>query len=217
MIDQLQVQGETDMAGLNEYTPFISPSAYIHPSAVIIGNVRIGRNVFIGPNAVIRADEADGDSVVSPVIIEDEVNIQDNVVIHALEGSVARIGKGSSISHSAVVHGPCEIGRECFIGFNSVVFMSTIGDGTVVMHQAVVENAVIPEKRSVPSGSIVKNDADAAGLGPVTEELSAFASKVRKNNLKLPGSPVYKPEATLNKAVVNKKDSFPQIAVVTGR
>jgi carbonic anhydrase/acetyltransferase-like protein (isoleucine patch superfamily) len=72
------------MTGNGAYTPFISPSAYIHPSAVIIGNVRIGRNVFIGPNAVIRADEADGENIIAPVIIEDDVNIQDNAVIHAL-------------------------------------------------------------------------------------------------------------------------------------
>lgn len=192
------------MGDKNIYKPLISSSSYIHPSAVVIGNVKIGANVFVGPNAVIRSDETDEDNLVSPVVIEDDVNIQDNVVIHALAGSTVKIGKGSSVSHSAIVHGPCEIGRECFIGFGSVVFKSSVGDGTVVMHKALVENVMIPEKRSVPSGSLIKCDEDAVMLGPVTEDLTAFARKVRQNNLKLLNSPIY-----------HRSDS-PEIAVVMG-
>jgi len=188
----------------NTYKPVISKLAYIHPSAVIIGNVEIGANVFVGPNAVIRSDEADQNNQVAPVIIEDDVNIQDNVVIHALAGSTVKIGKGSSVSHSAIVHGPCEIGRECFIGFGSVVFKASVGDGTVVMHKALVENVVIPEKRSVPSGAIIKIDEEAFMLEAVTEDLSAFAGRVRQNNLNLLNSSIY------------KKMKAPKIAVVMG-
>ncbi|WP_084156165.1 5-(carboxyamino)imidazole ribonucleotide mutase [Desulforegula conservatrix] len=193
----------------NTYKPVISKSAYIHPSAVIIGNVEIGANVFVGPNAVIRSDEADHNNHVAPMIIEDDVNIQDNVVIHALAGSTLKIGKGSSVSHSAIVHGPCEIGKECFIGFGSVVFKASVGDGTVVMHKALVENAVIPEKRSVPSGTIIKNDEDALMLEPVTEDLSAFAGRVRQNNLNLLNSSIYK-------KTNYKMNRAPKIAVVMG-
>lgn len=192
------------MVDKNTYKPVISKLAYIHPSAVIIGNVKIGANVFVGPNAVIRSDEADHDNLVAPIIIEDGVNIQDNVVIHALAGSTVRIGKGSSVSHSAIVHGPCEIGKECFIGFGSVVFKSSVGNSTVVMHKALIENALVPEKRSVPSGTIILGDEDAATLGPVTDDLSAFAEKVRLNNLKLLSSAIYQSSKT------------PQIAIVMG-
>lgn len=179
--------GKTD----HVYRPLVSDRAYVHPSAVIIGNVKIGDNVFVGPNAVIRSDEADKDGNVAPVVIENDVNIQDNVVIHSLSGASVKIGKGSSISHSAIIHGPCEIGRNCFIGFGSVVFRSKIGDETVVMLRAVIENAVVPGKKSVPTGTIIRSDAEALEMDPVTEELCLFAFKVKQNNLNLLESEIY--------------------------
>lgn len=186
------------------YRPIISESAYVHPSAVVIGNVEIGSNVFIGPNAVIRSDESDAEGNVAPVVIEDNVNIQDNVVIHALAGSSVRIGKGASISHAAIVHGPCEIGPNCFIGFGSVVFKAVVGEGSVAMHRAVIENCVVPEKSAIPSGSIISTNELATDLETVTEDQATFAEKVRINNLKLLTSPLY------------NKDEGPKVSVVMG-
>jgi hypothetical protein len=99
--------------------PKVEASATIHPSAVVIGNVHIGEKVFVGPNAVIRADEPCPEGKVEAIVIEAEVNIQDGVIIHALGGSPVRIGKGSSLAHGAVVHGPCKVGENCFIGFKT--------------------------------------------------------------------------------------------------
>jgi len=163
--------------------PRISPAAWVHPTAVIIGNVEIADRVLIGPNAVIRADEPGPEGTVGMIALEAEVNVQDGVIIHALGGTGVRIGSGSSIAHGAVVHGPCEIGVDSFVGFNSVVFKASLGAGTIVLHQALVEDAVIPQGMLVPSMAAVRNKEDVTRLSPATPELAAFARKVRQTNV----------------------------------
>jgi len=59
--------------------PVIDPSTYVHPLAAVIGNVLLGRNIMISPMASIRGDEG------QPLSIGDDSNVQDGVVIHALE------------------------------------------------------------------------------------------------------------------------------------
>jgi len=162
--------------------PHVDPTAYLHPSAVVIGNVNIGEKVFVGPNAVIRADEPCPDGKVEAIVIEAGANIQDGVIIHALGGSPVRIGKGASLAHGAVVHGPCEVGKNCFIGFKSVVFKATLGECVVIQHQVLVEGVSIEAGRHVPSMTSVLTEKDAQRLHPASGELRAFAEKVRRTN-----------------------------------
>jgi carbonic anhydrase/acetyltransferase-like protein (isoleucine patch superfamily) len=163
--------------------PIVHATATIHPSAVVIGNVQIGEKVFVGPNAVIRADEPCPEGNVEAIVIASEVNIQDGVIIHALGGSPVHVGNGVSLAHGAVIHGPCHIGDNCFVGFKSVVFKARLGEGVVIQHQALVEGVDIPAGMHVPSMAGVLTEADVHVLGPVTPELSEFAEKVRKTNV----------------------------------
>ena len=103
--------------------PEVPPTAYIDPTAQVIGHVKIGQYVFVGPNAVIRADEQDDSGHVCPIIVEDECNVQDGVIIHALAGTEVTIGQRTSLAHGAIVHGPCRIDEDSFIGFGAVVFI----------------------------------------------------------------------------------------------
>jgi NDP-sugar pyrophosphorylase family protein len=73
--------------------PQVHPTALIDPSAQIIGNVIIGKDVFIGPLTVIRSDERGPDGKVAPIVIGEEVNIQDGVIIHS-HGETAIIRYG---------------------------------------------------------------------------------------------------------------------------
>ncbi|HPD14786.1 MAG TPA: carbonate dehydratase [Planctomycetota bacterium] len=165
--------------------PRVASSACIHPTATVIGNVVIGERVLIAPGAVLRADEPGPDGAVSPLIIGDEANIQDGVVIHALGGTTVTVEAGSSISHRAIIHGPCRIGPRCFVGFNSVVFNATLGEGVVVLHLALVEGVSVPDGLCVPAGGIVRAAADVARLSPAPPDLIAFAERVRRMNLRL--------------------------------
>ncbi len=165
--------------------PRIASSAVLHPTATVIGCVSIGDNVFIGPHAVIRADEPGPDGTVQPIVISDGANVQDCVVIHAIGGSGVTIGRRTSIAHSAIIHGPCQIGAGCFVGFNSVVFRATLGDEAVVLHHALVEGAEVPRRKLVPSMTAVRGDQDIGRLEPLTAEVEAFVQRVSRANLRL--------------------------------
>jgi len=160
--------------------PQIDNTAYIDPTAVIIGKVKIGRNVFIGPQAVIRADEPN-----SSIIIKDNCNIQDSAVIHALENASVLIEENTSLAHGCIIHGPCKIGRNCFIGFGSVVFNAEVAEGVVIMHLAVVEGVNILPERVVESSKLINSVDDVRELAHVDKELRGFAKRVIKTNLDL--------------------------------
>lgn len=152
--------------------PQVHPTAYVHHTAVLIGDVRIGRNVMICPGVVIRADEG------SPIIIGDSSNIQDGVIMHCLKGSSIEIGEKCSVAHGAVIHGPCVMGRENFVGFNSVVHGAKMGDGCFVSHCALVTNVILPDNTMVPAGKIVQAQEEVELLPAAGEEQKDFNSKV---------------------------------------
>jgi carbonic anhydrase/acetyltransferase-like protein (isoleucine patch superfamily) len=136
--------------------PKIAPTAYVHQTATLIGNVVVEGKAFVGPDAVLRADELGADGTVWPVVVCEGANVQDCVVVHALGGTGVRIGPTSSVAHAAVIHGPCEIGADCFVGFGSVVFNATLVRGVIVMHHALVEGVTIPPGHCVPSMTSVR-------------------------------------------------------------
>jgi phosphoribosylaminoimidazole carboxylase PurE protein len=173
---------EANAAG---HHPEIAPTAYVHPTATVIGRVCVGDRVFVGPHAVIRADEAGPDGTIEPIVISECANIQDCAIIHALGGTRVTIGPRTSIAHAAIIHGPCEIGAGCFVGFNSVVFRATLGDGAFVMHQALVEGASLPGGHVVPSGVRVACVEDVRQLTPTTTELTEFGARVVQANVQL--------------------------------
>ncbi len=170
--------------GVYDY-PKVEPTAFVHPTAVLIGNVHVGARAFVGPQAVIRSDEVDRNGALQPIIIGDDSNIQDCVVIHALAGTEVRIGPRVSIAHSAVIHGPCEIGSDCFVGFGSVVFRAALEPGIVVMHQALVEGVTIPGGLHVPSMTAVCRDEDVRNLPSATPEMTEFARNAVRTNTML--------------------------------
>lgn len=160
--------------------PDIDNTAYVDSSAVIIGKVKIGKNVFVGPAAVLRADEPD-----SSIIIGDNCNVQDRVVLHSLEDSLALIGESTSLAHGCIIHGPCKIGNNCFVGFGSVIFNSEIGEGAVIMHLAVLERVNILSGKMVGSSRSISSQDDVTKLKQVNQKLKDFTQKVIKTNLGL--------------------------------
>ncbi len=158
--------------------PSISASAYVSESAVIVGNVIIGEGVFVAPHASIRADEPG-----SQVIIGKGCNIQDNVIIHALTNTKVVVGDHTSLSHGCIVHGPADVGKNCFIGFGSVVFDCSIGDSCFVSHRALVKKVKIGGRRVVPDGAVLVNQEEAGYLDDIKAEHSDFMRNVVSMNL----------------------------------
>jgi carbon dioxide concentrating mechanism protein CcmM len=154
----------------------------LHSFSNIIGDVRIGANVIIAPGTSVRADEG------TPFYIGENTNLQDGVVIHGLEkGRVIGddrqeysvwIGKNNCITHMALIHGPCYVGDDCFIGFRSTVFNARVGAGCIVMMHALIQDVEIPPGKYVPSGAIITNQQQADRLPDVQADDKEFAHHV---------------------------------------
>jgi carbonic anhydrase/acetyltransferase-like protein (isoleucine patch superfamily) len=160
--------------------PSVGKGSFIDPKASVLGNVIIGDGVYIAPFASIRADEPG-----SRIIIGDRANVQDGVVIHALRGSTVMIGRGTTLGHACIVHGPCEIGERCFVGFGAVVFRGMLGDHSAVLHRSVVTNASIPSGRMVRTGAVITSNEGVNDLPPICPETFGLMESAHEVNYQL--------------------------------
>ena len=170
--------------------PQIHPDSLIDPSAQIIGNVIIEKDVFVGPLSVIRADERGSNGKVNPIIIGEEVNIQDGVIIHSHGGTSVVIGARSSIAHGVMVHGPCTIGEECFLAVRATIYSSTLEDHVWIGMAASVMRAKLEQFTYVPAGAIVRSQHDLGNIRLVSQKEQLYmkdqrdaASQLRKDYL----------------------------------
>lgn len=159
--------------------PRIHAESLIDPSAQIIGNVIIEKDVFVGPLSVIRADERGPDGKVQPIIIGEEVNIQDGVIIHNHGGTSVIIGARSSIAHGVTIHGPCTIGEECFLAVRATIYRTTLEDHVWVGMAASVMRTKLEQFTYVPSGSIVRSKHDLGILRLVIDSERQYMKDVR--------------------------------------
>lgn len=167
------------------HLPTIAESAYVDKTAIVCGKVVIRDHVFIGPYAVIRADEVDANGGIEPIVIGASSNIQDGVVIHSKSGAPVSIGAHTSIAHRSIVHGPCLVGDRVFIGFNSVLFNCSVGNGCVVRHNAVVDGCELPPGFYVPSTTRIGPTTDLSTIPRVTQRESEFSEDVLRANADL--------------------------------
>jgi carbonic anhydrase/acetyltransferase-like protein (isoleucine patch superfamily) len=172
--------------------PQIDPTALIDPSAQIIGHVKISRDVFVGPLTVIRADQRGPDGKVAPIQIDTEVNIQDGVIIHSDPGASVFIGPKTSVAHSVIIHGPCTIGRECFLAIGSSLYKATLEDHVWLGMRALVKLVTLPAFTRVPAGGVINEHPEVLELRLITEkereymeEVWAANSRLRMDYLKL--------------------------------
>jgi SulP family sulfate permease len=163
----------------------IATTAFVHGQASVIGRVVLGSNVHIAAGSSVRADEG------SPFYIGDNTNIQDGVVIHALKDKwitvkdqdwAVYIGNHVSLAHQALVHGPCFIGSETFIGFKAVVHDSIVGSNCYIGIGAVVVGVEIPDRKFVPNGMVVDTLEKVDQLPDVTHSHQHFNEDVVEVN-----------------------------------
>jgi carbon dioxide concentrating mechanism protein CcmM len=168
--------------------PKISKTAYIDPFAVVIGDCRIGKLVLVAPFAACRGDEG------TPIYIADYSNVQDGVILHALEttshgkniddrrysaqglliktndtafknGFAVYVGNRVSLGHDVQVHGPAYIGNDTFVGMKSLIFNAKLGMRDAIGVSSTITNGVtIPDDKFVPPGSIITTQAQADKL-----------------------------------------------------
>ncbi len=158
--------------------PEIHPSALIDPSAQIIGNVKIGKNVFIAPLAVIRSDEPGPEGKVLPIILEEECNIQDGVIIHSHGGDSVRIGARTSVGHGACIHGPCNIGCDCFLAMRCTIYRANLEDFVWVGMNASIMKITLETYSYVPTGRVIRSGKELRQLRFISEKERFYMQNV---------------------------------------
>ncbi len=125
------------------HSPQWDENCYIAPNATIVGDVIMGEGCSVWFNAVVRGD-------VNAIRIGNQVNIQDNAVIHCtFEKTKTIIGNNVSIGHQAVVHG-CTIEDNVLIGMGAIVM-----DNCYIEKNALIAaGAVVLENTRVESGTV---------------------------------------------------------------
>ncbi|MDY0263257.1 carbonic anhydrase [Syntrophotalea acetylenica] len=162
--------------------PEIGSGTYVHPLAAVIGNVILGRNIMVSPTAAVRGDEG------QPLFVGDDSNIQDGVVIHALETELngepvsknlyevdgrsyaAYVGCRVSLAHQVQIHGPAVVLDDTFVGMKSLVFKSFVGKKCVIEPGAIIMGVTVEDGRYVPAGSIIRSQEEADALPKITDD-----------------------------------------------
>jgi len=162
--------------------PVIDPSSYVHPLAVVIGNVILGKNIMVSPTASVRGDEG------QPIYVGDDSNVQDGVVIHALETEVdgkpveknlyevrgkkyaVYVGRKVSLAHQVQIHGPAVVMDDTFVGMKVLVFKSFVGKNCVIEPGVILMGVKVADGRYAPVGSVIKTQLEADMLPTITAD-----------------------------------------------
>ena len=140
----------------------VNDSSYVSPLTEIFGDVFVGQDNFVAASSVMRASPG------HRVELGDSATVQDNIVVRALNESVA-IGDESNLGHHAIVR-DSQIGDSAYIGYNTEIEDSRVGDGALVYHGARVEGVEIPDEAYVAAGEVVTEQSEADEL-PTIEEV----------------------------------------------
>lgn len=123
--------------------PIADSTVFIAPSADLIGDVQIGAESTIWFNAVLRGDEGS-------ITIGKRCSIQDNSTIHLYEGAPVVVEDEVTVGHNVILHG-CKIGKRSIIGMGS-----TILDHAEIGEECIIgANTLIPSGKKIPPCSLV--------------------------------------------------------------
>jgi len=129
---------------LDGVRPILADSAWVADSAQVIGRVELSEDVSIWFGSVIRGDQPE------PVRIGRGSNIQDSCVLHSDAGVPLTVGEYVTVGHRVVLHG-CKIGDGSLIGMGSVILNGArIGKGCIVG-----AGALITEGKEFADGSLI--------------------------------------------------------------
>ncbi|WP_090843228.1 gamma carbonic anhydrase family protein [Alkalicoccus daliensis] len=151
--------------------PNIDATAYVSENAVITGDVTIYENVSIWYHTVIRGD-------VAPTIIEKDVNIQDQSLLHQSPNLPLHIQEGVTVGHQCMLHS-CIIEKDALIGMGS-----TILDGAKIGEEAFIgAGSLVTPGTSIPP-RVLALGRPARVVRDLTEEDFAEMKRIRNSYVK---------------------------------
>jgi carbonic anhydrase/acetyltransferase-like protein (isoleucine patch superfamily) len=153
--------------------PDTTRAAFVAPNAIVLGAVTLGARSSVWYGCVLRGD-------INTIEIGEGTNIQDLTMVHLADNHGVKIGRFSTIGHSAIIHA-CEIGDECLIGMGATILDGAkIGDRCIVGANALVTQRFVAPPGSMILGSPAKvvralTDSEQAGLKGWAEKYIAVA------------------------------------------
>jgi carbonic anhydrase/acetyltransferase-like protein (isoleucine patch superfamily) len=130
----------------NNKKPSIDDTVFVAPGTHLIGDISIGKESTIWFNAVLRGDE-------DSITIGEKCSIQDNSTIHLFEGCPVVIEDEVTVGHNVILHG-CKIGKRSIIGMGSTILDNVeIGEECIVGANTLISSGKIIPPRSLVIGS----------------------------------------------------------------
>lgn len=122
--------------------PKIADTAFIADYVTITGDVEIGDHSSVWFNTVIRGD-------VGPAVIGKRVNIQDNSILHQSPGNPVILEDEVSIGHQVILHS-CKIRKKALIGMGSIILdKAEIGEGAFIG-----AGSLVPQGKKIPPNTL---------------------------------------------------------------
>lgn len=123
-------------------SPKISPTAFIADYATITGDVEIGDESSIWFNTVIRGD-------VAPTKIGKRVNVQDNSILHQSPNNPLILEDEVTVGHQVILHS-CVIRKKALIGMGSIILdQAEIGEGAFIG-----AGSLVPQGKKIPPNTL---------------------------------------------------------------
>ena len=105
--------------------PLIAETAFIADYVTITGDVEIGEQSSVWFNSVIRGD-------VAPTRIGNKVNIQDNSILHQSPNNPLILEDEVTIGHQVILHS-CIVRKRALVGMGSIILdQAEIGEGAFI-------------------------------------------------------------------------------------
>ena len=128
---------------LGDRKPTFEGDYFIAPNAAVIGSVVLRANASVWWSVTVRGDN-------DVITLGENVNVQDNSVIHTDGGVPVVLERNVSVGHLVMLHG-CRIGENSLIGIGAIILNRV----TVGRNCLIGAGALVPEGKTIPDGSLV--------------------------------------------------------------
>ncbi len=153
--------------------PDTANAAFVADNATVLGDVTLGALSSVWYGCVLRGD-------INSIEIGEGTNIQDLTMVHLADEHGVKIGRYTTIGHSAIIHA-CEIGDECLIGMGATIIDGAkIGDRCIVGANSLVTQGFVAPPGSMIFGSPAKvvrllTEKEKSSIRPWAEKYLAVA------------------------------------------
>jgi carbonic anhydrase/acetyltransferase-like protein (isoleucine patch superfamily) len=128
---------------LDDRKPVFRGDYFVAQNAAVIGSVVLEPNASVWWGVTIRADN-------DVITLGENVNVQDNSVLHTDGGVPLVLERNVSIGHLVMLHG-CHIGENSLIGIGAIV----LNGARIGKNCLIGAGALVTEGKEIPDGSLV--------------------------------------------------------------